>query len=255
MDQSAFSSVRDDHRQGRTYTLSHVGFADPDRHGLVGIDPDEHIRLERGTREHLRMVRQIDAQQQAAAGHGGNLQEIASVDLDDSFHSLALPCRAMNGAPDPIVGTTPADVARHRRVDVGISRVSILCQQGGSRHDLTGLAITALRYFFGDPCLLDAVAAVLGQPFDRRYLSTVDRRHWSDAGPDRCVIMHLTPSVEKRHKMLCSSVLPDIVVSENERLAGEAGDFARRSQQQRKSTMNALGVCAAERKELGLIGI
>ena len=57
--------------------------------------------------------------------------------------------------------------------------------------------------------------------------------------PVGCVIMHLTPSVEKRHKMLCSSVLPDIVVSENERLAGEAGDFARRSQQQRKSTMNA----------------
>jgi hypothetical protein len=54
--------------------------------------------------------------------------------------------------------------------------------------------------------------------------------------------MHLTPSVEKRHKMLFSSVLPDIVVSENERLAGEAGDFARRSQQQRKSTMNALAV-------------
>ena len=61
--------------------------------------------------------------------------------------------------------------------------------------------------------------------------------------PQSNVIMHLTPSVEKRHKMLCSSVLPDIVVSENERLAGEAGDFARRSQQQRKSTMNALGAC------------
>ena len=60
--------------------------------------------------------------------------------------------------------------------------------------------------------------------------------------PNTSVIMHLTPSVEKRHKMLCSSVLPDIVVSENERLAGEAGDFARRSQQQRKSTMNALAV-------------
>ncbi len=65
--------------------------------------------------------------------------------------------------------------------------------------------------------------------------------------PQSNVIMHLTPSVEKRHKMLFSSVLPDIVVSENERLAGEAGDFARRSQQQRKSTMNALGACAVGR--------
>src|ERR1700759_3205497 len=65
-----------------------------------------------------------------------------------------LPGGAMDGTADADVSPAAADIARHRRIDVGIAGIGREGQQRRGRHDLAGLAIAALRNVFGDPCLL-----------------------------------------------------------------------------------------------------
>src|SRR5260221_3745751 len=43
------------------------------------------------------------------------------------------------------IGSAAADVAGHRRVDVGVGRLGSLRQQRSGRHDLPGLAVAALH--------------------------------------------------------------------------------------------------------------
>src|SRR3954453_11629436 len=74
--------------------------------------------------------------------------------------------RAMNGGPDTRIGAAATDI-RHRVVDVGVGRLWRLLEERDSRHDLPGLAISALRNIELDPRQLDRVRSVCGQPFDR----------------------------------------------------------------------------------------
>src|SRR3984893_13523981 len=66
--------------------------------------------------------------------------------------------RRLDRSPDPLIGTAPANIAGHARVDIGIAGVRIAGQQRGRRHDLARLAVAALNYFEIEPGLLNPFA-------------------------------------------------------------------------------------------------
>src|SRR2546421_505576 len=65
------------------------------------------------------------------------------------------------------VGGTAAHVARHRPIDVGISRLGDLVQERRGGHDLPRLAIAALRYIDAYPSRLDCLSRLAAKTFDR----------------------------------------------------------------------------------------
>src|SRR5207245_525572 len=76
----------------------------------------------------------------------------------------------MDGVFDALVSTAAADVARHRFTDLVARRFWILDQQRCRLHDLTGLAIAALRDVEVAPGLLNRMIARRMEAFDRRDL-------------------------------------------------------------------------------------
>src|ERR1700683_5546601 len=89
-----------------------------------------------------------------------------------------------DGAANPDIGAAAADVAGHRRVDVGIIGMGCAVQKRSGRHDLAGLAIAALRHIFRDPGLLHFVQrAVLGKTLDGGDLIALRTGNRQRAGP------------------------------------------------------------------------
>src|SRR4051812_44146936 len=74
--------------------------------------------------------------------------------------------RHVDRRANALVGAAAADVG-HRRVDVAVARVRILREQRGRRHDLSRLAVAALRNVEREPRLLDRRRARRRQPLDR----------------------------------------------------------------------------------------
>src|SRR6266705_731950 len=66
---------------------------------------------------------------------------------------------------DALVGAAAADVG-HRRVDIGVARLRVFPEQRGGRHDLSGLAVAALRHVERGPGPLHGMRAGRGKPFD-----------------------------------------------------------------------------------------
>jgi hypothetical protein len=75
-------------------------------------------------------------------------------------------CGAVDGLANAKVGGTAAEVSHHGFVDVVIVGMSPLGKQGCGRHDLTGLAVTALRDLLTNPSLLHGVQTVHGEPLN-----------------------------------------------------------------------------------------
>src|SRR5579871_3742413 len=75
----------------------------------------------------------------------------------------------MNGAANAFVRATATDVAAHRDVDLIVGRCRCAREQCRGRHDLTRLAIAALRHVFFDPRFLHGMRAIGRQSFDRRH--------------------------------------------------------------------------------------
>src|SRR6202171_1280617 len=73
---------------------------------------------------------------------------------------------AMDGLADALVGAAAADVAAHGIVDIGVGGVGFLGEQRYCGHDLSGLAVAALRNVFFHPGLLHGMAAIGGGAFD-----------------------------------------------------------------------------------------
>lgn len=94
--------------------------------------------------------------------------------------------RAMNAAANAWVGAASTDVAGHGGIDVGIGGVRIGGEQRDSRHDLAGLAVTALRHVFIDPGLLHGMASIVGagDPLDGGDGLVGDVGDGGDARPD-----------------------------------------------------------------------
>src|SRR5262245_29129299 len=96
----------------------------------------------------------------------------------ESVMSRPLPGRGqVNRGPDALVGTTPADV-RHRVVDVLVGRLCVALQECRRGHDLTGLAVAALRDIERRPRLLDGMRSIRRGALDRDDL--VGRLHAAD---------------------------------------------------------------------------
>src|SRR5882672_2802305 len=74
-------------------------------------------------------------------------------------------CGAMHRAAEPLIGAATADVGEIG-VDIGVGRVRIGLEIGHRRHDLAGLAVTALRDLFAQPRLLHRMLAVGREPLD-----------------------------------------------------------------------------------------
>src|SRR5215831_8486297 len=74
-----------------------------------------------------------------------------------SLTNLALEqsCRIVNGGTDADIGRAAAEVAVHRQIDVAVRRFLNLLEQSDRAHDLSGLAIAALRNVARDPGAAD----------------------------------------------------------------------------------------------------
>src|SRR5258708_23217049 len=104
--------------------------------------------------------------------------------------SGSIRCKS-HGGDDALVAAASADVAFHRRVDLVVRWLLVAGEQRRGRHDLAGLAITALRHAEFSPCLLDRMIAVAVETFDRDDGDTFNRRHRDRTGTDRVAIdMH-----------------------------------------------------------------
>ena len=75
----------------------------------------------------------------------------------------------MNRFTDAGIRSAPAQIAFHRLIDVGVRWVRLPSQKGRGRHDLSRLAVAALRHIDFDPCPLDRVTDVRRKTFDRGY--------------------------------------------------------------------------------------
>ena len=86
----------------------------------------------------------------------------------------------MNRAPDSRIGSAPADIAGHGFINIGVGRRRILRQQNRRAHNLTRLAVAALRDVNFYPRALERMRPIARQPFDGFDLfplGTRNRRH------------------------------------------------------------------------------
>src|SRR5580704_9548576 len=94
--------------------------------------------------------------------------------------------RLLDRGPDALVRPTPADVAAHRRVDVGVRRALARGEQRGRAHYLARLAVSALRHVLLDPSLLHGMEpAAPRQALDGRDPTAFHRRDRCHAGAHR----------------------------------------------------------------------
>ena len=104
----------------------------------------------------------------------------------------------MNGGANTLVGAAATDVARHRRVDIGVGRFRCLGEQRCSRHDLAGLAVAALRHVDFHPRLLHRVATIFREPLDGGDFLVADGADRRDAGANGLAVqMHGTGAAER----------------------------------------------------------
>src|SRR5437879_5235640 len=92
----------------------------------------------------------------------------------------------LDGRADAGVGPAAADVAGHRRVDVGVRGMRLVRQQRDGGHNLAGLAVAALHDLEIKPGLLDLPATRrAADGLDRSDVLTADPGDRRDAGADR----------------------------------------------------------------------
>src|SRR5262245_40600255 len=89
---------------------------------------------------------------------------------------------------DADIGHASAQVTAHDGVDVLVGRVGKILEQCCGLHDLSGLAIPALRCLRLNPGLLQWMLTVRVEPLDRRDRRVRHRAERRDAGADRASI-------------------------------------------------------------------
>lgn len=96
----------------------------------------------------------------------------------------------MDGLAHPVIRAAAANIGV-QAIDVVVAGIRHLPQQIGDRHDLSRLAITALRDVFFDPGTLYRVRRVRGQTLDSGHFTIPDGADWQHAGPLRAAFdMH-----------------------------------------------------------------
>src|SRR4029077_10237332 len=91
----------------------------------------------------------------------------------------------LDGGGDALVGAAAADIPAHRAVDLVLGRVLAGGEKRRGLHDLTGLAIAALRHIQGAPGLLHRVVALRIEALDRRHRAAGDVAYRGNAGARR----------------------------------------------------------------------
>src|ERR1700728_2160127 len=94
------------------------------------------------------------------------------------------PCGVVDGIANAEVGGTTAKIAGHGLVDIGVAGVRFLSEQRGGRHNLSGLAVSALRDLFSDPGFLDRVQTICSKTLNRDDLLARGGCEGSLAGAD-----------------------------------------------------------------------
>src|SRR5205085_1234306 len=87
-----------------------------------------------------------------------------------------------------LISAATTDVTAHGAVDFGVGRFGFVGEKGGGAHDLSGLAIAALRNVGVEPGFLNGMAAVRGESFDCRHALVRDVRDRRAAGARRVPI-------------------------------------------------------------------
>ena len=85
---------------------------------------------------------------------------------------------AVDGVAYEEVSGATAEIAGHGFVDIGVGGVRFLSKQGGCGHDLSGLAVAALRNLFSDPGILDRMWTVCCKAFDGENSLCLPRLRW-----------------------------------------------------------------------------
>src|ERR1700682_23910 len=99
--------------------------------------------------------------------------------------------RQLDGLADAHVGHTSTETPGHYRVDVLVGWIGVVLQQGGGLHDLSRLAVAALRNLQFDPGDLQRMAALRIEPLDRRHLGAGHRSYRGDTGTSGATVhMH-----------------------------------------------------------------
>src|SRR5262252_1677327 len=89
---------------------------------------------------------------------------------------------------DADIGHASAQVAAHDGVDVLVARVAKILEQSCGLHDLSGLAIAALRRLRLDPGLLQWMLTMRVEPLDRRDRRVRHRAERRNAGAHRASV-------------------------------------------------------------------
>ena len=95
---------------------------------------------------------------------------------------------AVNGLANARVCSAAAEIAAHGGIDVFVSRLRTAAEQCRGRHDLAGLAVTALWHVGLFPCFEHGMSFVLGEAFDGEDLLVGDAADMGHAGSDRAAI-------------------------------------------------------------------
>ena len=94
----------------------------------------------------------------------------------------------MNRFANALIGSAAAEIAIHRLGDLVVRGLGRLRQQSGGGHDLSRLAVAALRNFFGEPGLLQRMKSVRAEAFDRGHVLIGDLRDRGRAGTNRIAL-------------------------------------------------------------------
>ena len=106
----------------------------------------------------------------------------------------------LDSLADADIGAASADIAAHGVVDVRIGRTWLVGEQCRGRHDLAGLAISALRYLMLEPGLLDLrTDRRRTYRLNRRDLGFADAVDRRDAGTDGGAVEMHGAGATQRH--------------------------------------------------------
>src|SRR4051812_26891375 len=145
--------------------------------------------------------------------------------------SVADACgRDVDGLADPRVRHAPAEVAGHAGVDVLVGGVGIVAQKSARLHDLSRLAVTALRDLLLAPGNLQGMLALGVEPFDGRDARARHRGDRRDARSRRAPVdVHRARSAEPDPAAKLRAGEPELVADDPEQgrvVGAPCGDLA-----------------------------
>src|SRR5271165_2398866 len=129
-----------------------------------------------------------------------NPRRVSEASASASISAGLILCSMFDRLAYAHVGAAAADISRHGRIDIGIFRVRGAVEQGGCRHDLSGLAVAALDDLQVQPRLLYFGTGRGGAyAFDGGDCALSDRPHAQQTGAHRCAVHMHGAGAAQRH--------------------------------------------------------